>query len=518
MKTIFVSLFLVCMSFCLLADDLTHSILIKDKKNANHPIPLIVKPTQLIIGSDTLVANCKKEMIDYAIGHFLAKNSIDCDSAVYKLIGDSIHFRDSVLRGKAAPKGAKVLIRDRVAAIDSDAALSIATVRLRNENVKMYIVRGSASTDFAPKKTMVRITSASISFESGYIKDIAVSAVSEGGDSVFHFSNQRYISLRDARDIDNLATKSRNMLTFMYSKSSLATIDMRDVFEFERTRTLESGTYVCADTTLRFTKAPEVLPLKKSSIANSLNLRIYTDPLGYEKKNPNGVLQMEAQLNFILNTIPTHRKYFRDDMQDVRFDKSRYNWVWLSRISPYMKLTKIEESNSVLAIGPESASDMMELFKYAYLDLGTELNVLSFKSDSKLFTGNIAAGLWRTKVGNDSVDNASFFVSTVYVNPKLDFRFVESDRIDFSLALGVYGAWQVNPITKEELAAAHTHLTSFSFMSERFWGQVQQNINLHPGGDRYKSIFIRANQYIGFKNNHFSFQVGYSTPISDVLK
>jgi len=510
-------------------DNLKNKVFLSVKGNL-YDIKLIVEKDQITVDKDTFEYDDSNNVkLNVAVDHYLQANLGTFDSKKTKQLTDSrsmvvdalVYALDSIISKKKKDLTASKssIIKDKVLSLESDKGKNIASVSLKSSTVPYFVIRNSRATSWAPKKGMATIKAASISFENGYIKDILVRAcTSSKVDSVFNLSNKRYIPFRDAHDIDNLSTKNRNMLTFLYSQSSIVSVDLKDVLDFHRTETMGSGTYVCADTTFQFSDTKEVLPLTKSSIGSSLNLRIYTDPLGYEQNTPNGILQTEVQLNFMLNTTATHKKFFSEELNDARLSTNRCEWVWLNRISPYIKWMKMEKNNSILAIDRTKNYDMMELMKYAYLDMGTDMNMISFKSDSKLFTANIAVGLWRTKVGNDSIGENNFFVSTIYINPKVDFKFYESDRIDFSLCFGVYGAWQVNQITKDELLTAKTYLTSYSFMSNNFWGQLQQNINFHPGGNRYNSIFLRTNQYIGLANSHFTFQIGYSTPISNIFK
>lgn len=380
------------------------------------------------------------------------------------------------------------------------------------------IISINKSNSHKAKKARVYIESLSMSIENGIIKDILAKGHSLSQDSLYYFSNQYYIPIRNAQDIDYLSSKFKNQLSFPYSGDIVIAIDLSDVLNCNRIVTNEFGTYISKDTTVTLMAGKnEIVHICKPSIIDNLNLKLFTDALGYEKKSPNGVLQTEAKLNFILNTVSSFRHRYSDALERIKDRTYRYDWIFVNRVSPYMRLMKLENNNSTLALKKDSG-DVMDLFKYAYLDFGTELNVLTYRTDSKLFTANVAGGILRTKVGNDSIESNNIFVSTVYVNPNIDLKFYESNRIDFSFCVGLYGAWPIGSISKSDLINAKSKLTSYEFITSHLWGQIQQNVSFHPGGNRTNSIFIRANQYISTNNKHFTLQVGYCTSISNIIK
>jgi hypothetical protein len=374
----------------------------------------------------------------------------------------------------------------------------------------------------------VLIDSIDISFENGIIKDILVRAHSLKkdtivNDSIFYFSNLGYIPIRNAQDIDALLCKGKNYLSFLYSNDSILTLDLADILNYNRKVSFSSGTYIPNDTVVTITNEKnKIVRLHKPSISESFDIRIYTDALGYSGKTPNGIIQSELQLNFSLNQGKNRFTLYRI-WKKPEFYKNkpmhRYQLLIFNNISPYIKFTKIEKDNNKLAIPNDSEKgDLMDIFKYAHLNVGTMLNLLTYRTDSKLFSFNIAGGILRTTVGNDSVEKNNKDVSTIYINPCLDFKFFESNKIDFNLSFGAHGAWEISELDSATLANAKVKIKEYAFSKNNYWVEFTQGINLHPVGNKQNSVFIRASQYLSAKNQYFTFQIGYSTSLSNLLK
>lgn len=321
-----------------------------------------------------------------------------------------------------------------------------------------------------------------------------------------------YIPIKNGFDIDRLATKNRHFVTFQYDRVQTLALDLSDVLDYNRQITSTSGTYIPKDTTVSFDGTQmATVKLYKPSIAQSFDIRLFTDALGYSGKTPNGIVQLEAQINFYLN----QGKKFRS-LNEIRTENNPYKYrsqqVWLNRISPYFRLSKLEDTRKSLNVSNFADNKLMlELYKYANLDFGTDLNLFTCRTDSKLFAFNMAAGFLSTSIGKDSTD-----ASSVYIHPYVDLKFFDSNKIDFNLGVGGYLAWRVSSVDPIHIQET-LHNGLIRFFCNHSWLNLSQSVNLHPGGNKQSSVFIRATQYVGVYNNYFTFQIGYSTSISNLL-
>lgn len=419
--------------------------------------------------------------------------------------------------------------------LENDKGADVAFIKLKNSTVASYLMSNKKSDttqlekkirqakrlcDFKQNKIQIALQSVSIAFENGLIKDILVRAQNESGNEQYYFSNRDYLPIRNGQDIDRLACKNKYYLTFQYNQDSTLVLDLADILDYNRQVSCSSGTYIPKDTTINIsTTHQEEIRLHKPSISESFDVRLFSDALGYSGKNPNGIIQIEAQLDFYLNQ-GNHFGNLFDIWKTGNTTHYRYQKVWLNRISPYFKLAKIEKNNSYINESkiPENKI-LMEMYKHANLDFGTDFNIYTFRSDSKLFSINLAPGIIRTTFGKDSLDESKSDVTSLYLHPYLGLKFFESNRIDFDVKCGAYALWKISSINPTTVIETITHKNEFiSFLTNHCWLELGQSINLHPGGNKQTSVFVRAAQYIGMNNNYFTFQIGYSTTISNILK
>jgi hypothetical protein len=377
------------------------------------------------------------------------------------------------------------------------------------------------------KIIQLEVDSSDISFESGIIKDVYVTthlAQDITKNTKFCFSNYGYIPFRNAQDVDAISTKGKNYLAFLYSNDSMMVLDMSDVINYNRKIPFSSGTYIPKDTTITITNQENgFIRMFKPSISENFDIRIYTDALGYGSgKAPNGIVQTEIQLKLSLNEGKNRFTLFRIWRKtDVPKNKPlhRSQIAFFNEISPYFRITKIEKTNNRLLVDNNSKEgDLLDLFKYSHLNVGTELNIATMRSDSKLFTFNTSGGILRTLVGNDSIESNNKELSTLYLNPSFNFQFFESNKIDFNFRVGGYFAWVVSPLDSTDLVNIKSNLKNYTYDKSHYWVEFQQSLNYHPRGERQNSIFLRASQYVSIKNNYFTIQAGYSAPFSNLFK
>lgn len=478
---------------------------------------------------DTVIADTIKSAEDKIVFEVSVKNLLNNDT-VRKRNKDpkniSSILYDKYINGKHISE-----LEEKISLLDNGAP--IGTIRLKTtpelKNVDVFSINnGSNKVTPDPSKkrsVQVSIDSVDIAFEQGVIKDILIRAklintqkqpIIKG--PILYFTNKRYIPVRNAEDVNLLSCKGKNYLYFLYRTDSLMVLDLADVIYYDRKIPYAAGTYIPKDTTI-YLKADidNHVNLIKPSIPENFDIRVFTDVLGINGKEPNGIVQSEAQLNFWLNV--GKNRLTLGKLLKLRYNKYRQQLFCFNKISPYFKLTKIEKANNsnVFIDTTSKQTNLLDMFKYAHLNVGTELNVLTYRTNSKLFTCNVAGGFFRTTIGYDSLKVNHVDKSTVYINPNLDFQFFESNKIDFNLKFGVYGAWTISPIDSFAFSKVKTVVKKYANDDSHWWGQFQQSINIHPHGRRSNSFFIRTSQYISTKNNYFTFQIGYSTSLANIL-
>ena len=365
---------------------------------------------------------------------------------------------------------------------------------------------------------LLKIDSVDIAFECGIIKDILVRSHDTVYNKPYNFSNLRYIPSRNAQDFDRLSGKEINYLTLVYNKDSVLALDFADVINFNRKVPQASGTYVPKDTTITILNKQSIIPLHKSSVSESFDIRFYTDALGYSKTASNGLIQLEGQIDFALNQGKDKNTLY-DLWRNDAHKKYREQCVWFNRISPYFRFLKLENKDNVLVLKQgDNLKDIVDVYKYANTNIGADFNIYTIRTDSKLITFNFAGGAFFTTLGDDNLIANNKDISTIYLNPNCNFKFFESNKIDFDLKAGAYLGWEVSPYEDVHFSNINAKMNDYLTNKENWMFHLQQSINLHINGDKSNSVFIRSSQYIGVKNNYFTLQIGYSTILSSLIK
>jgi len=365
----------------------------------------------------------------------------------------------------------------------------------------------------------LEIDTVEIAFENGIIKDILVVSHNKTlQDSIIRFSNLTYFPIRNAQDIDRVNSKERNYLTYLYKKDSVYVIDLSDVIDYGRRVPFTSGTYIPKDTTIRVVNNnTNSFTLRKPSITESFDARIYSDMLGFDKNASNGIIQFEGQLDIQLNQGKNKNSLYRIWSGDG-YKRYRDQWLGFNRISPYFKVLKVEESKMVYNIENLDTLNFLDVFKHSNLDNGLDLNLATYRTDSKQFTFNVSTGILRTSISKDSLINKEHTFTTMYFYPNIDLKFFNSNKIEYELKFGVYYGGLLTPNESLNYVNQSRKLSDFVTGGKSCFYHLQQSINLHPNGNKLNSLFLRTSEYIGKNNNYFTFQIGYATSISNLLR
>lgn len=162
--------------------------------------------------------------------------------------------------------------------------------------------------------------------------------------------------------------------------------------------------YSPKDTTYKFSFFKETtdtsISVVRESTSKILELNIFSDFLGIEKANPNGLIQFELARKF---NLLTHRKTFSR--------KHIYtNYGWFNHITANFVLSKIEDKERRLSLSEYSQSPLimrksattLDLFNYQFMNLG--LNTSMFLVDVPMlkstFSINLGVHFGRTAISD----------------------------------------------------------------------------------------------------------------------
>ncbi|NVO11202.1 MAG: hypothetical protein HXX16_14665 [Bacteroidales bacterium] len=485
-------------------------------------LAIAIKKVNLDINKDTAALNCASMLL---AAYNSRENTAKLESTIKSLMDDkttnilTLTFKKSPIVGYLIPR--KSADRKNFQPNKSITYCTKTNEIKHLDSIKSFrdyrrLMRKSPEFLKRIKKT-APVDSVGIAIENGVIKDIHVMA-HKGTDS-YYFTNWKYISTRNGQDIDALSSKDRNYLPFLLSRDSIFIVDLADIIDFNRRVAFTSGTYTINDTTLTVSKKKGMVQVYKPKLDEAFDIKVFSDFLGFNHQNPNGIIQAEISYNFSLiqgkklNSV--HRIWRKTNNNNSKL-RYRNQWVCFNRISPYIKLSKVEKTNKVLSIDSLSEQGrLIDIFRYSYLNFGTDLNLVTYRTDSKRFTLNLAGGVILTKVGNDTIETKNIQRSTFYINPNSTFKFFDSNKIDFDMHFGMYGAWLVSPFSPSDLTKIG--VKKYVFDITHWWGEFQLNISLHPNGNKQKSVFLRAAEYISSMRSYSTVQIGYASTLSNLL-
>ncbi len=356
------------------------------------------------------------------------------------------------------------------------------------------------------------IGSVEIAIEDGAMKDILIKGKLQPEHIDIFFQNTYAISISTPRHITNVNTRGNNLFRY-HGDGREFYIDFADVIKYDRIVAMGSGHYVPRNGVIKLNNtAQEPITLVKNPFFDNFDVRIYTDVTGLQKENPNGLIQTEGQYHILLNTKPLgpYSRFFR-------------NISVFNKIAPIVKFSKIENKLNDLpleTVARDSLSfnrtNSVDLLRYADLNIGIDINVVSWIGSHTKFRLNGLMGLYRTSVDSSSlsvVDNGRIVtkkfeprnVLSWFAMPLLSAQMIDGDKLDFDVSIGaIFLRLFDENISLAGRSAVHCY---------------QMNLNIHPDtGQQDKSIFFRTTFfYISKSHNNLSLQLGYSTPISKLF-
>ncbi len=356
------------------------------------------------------------------------------------------------------------------------------------------------------------VSSVEIAIEDGAMKDILIKGKLLPEQIDIFFQNTYAISISTPRHITNVNTRGNNLFRY-HGDGREFYIDFADVIKYDRIVAMGSGHYVPRNGVIKLSNtAQEPITLVKNPFFDNFDVRIYTDVTGLQKENPNGLIQTEGQYNILLNTKPLgpYSRFFR-------------NISVFNKISPIVKFSKIENKLNDLpleTVARDSLSfnraNSVDLLRYANLNIGIDINVVSWIGSHTKFRLNGLMGLYRTSVDSSSLsvlDNGRIIIRKFeprnvlswYAMPLLSAQMIDGDKLDFDVSIGAIFL----RLFDENISLGGRNAVQ----------RYQMNLNIHPNTEQQdKSIFFRTTFfYTGKSHNNLSLQLGYSTPISKLF-
>ncbi|UTW65426.1 hypothetical protein KFE94_12265 [bacterium SCSIO 12643] len=257
---------------------------------------------------------------------------------------------------------------------------------------KMVRVKGTKSREF------FYVKDAQIVFEDGFIKSIIVYVNID--DTNYIFSNQYGIGVTTRRNITSLND------IYLYNENHTRnnySINLGEVIEYNRINDIATNDFSPKNQKIFLTpyetesSDDKKLELRKTSSPEIFTYNIFSDVVGLNQNNPNGLIQMEFSK--------------RINIWTQRCKLLRLGGIGgFTHIMPTFDFTKIEQNNREMPLISYPVNDTtvtyyanpLQILRYSTGNVKTELNVLDFEGAAMDIHINGFAGIALTQV-NDTI-------------------------------------------------------------------------------------------------------------------
>lgn len=397
----------------------------------------------------------------------------------------------------------KELVRDR-----KDLKKDAIITRLNDELITFSTIEESNTKKETKGTSNFEIESARIVFEDGSIRQITVKGTHDQKPKIF--SNKFSIGISTRRNIQDFDRINLYQETHVKPKSQ--SIKLSDVIQYERLVDLRTNDFSPADVTIEL-DPEETKELFKATSMDLFTLNVFTDLVGFNNDNPNGLVQFEFNKRINLWTR--------------RGDTWLMNYMgigWFTHMTPSFEITKIEENNRSMKLSSIMDSNNnftfylspLELQRFSFTNITNEINFIDLQGPSVSLHLNLFGGISITDIQD-----------TVVIESKQE---IYNENIN-SLLLGLNAKAIFNPESKWEYQLSYkwTYLdplsSSFNFGSVENGALKGPNNNLNTweflftrntsesNSSSSNKLFARfrfTHDWHYWDNNYSEFQIGYS--------
>ncbi len=404
--------------------------------------------------------------------------------------------------------------RDIRKGLDSAKLVTLNELKVKLEKLKEASKKlsdaNSGKKDSVENKNSLKVEYARIVFEDGTIKQITVKGTHNGQTKIF--SNQFAIGITTRRNIEAFDGINLYQETYVAPKSQ--SITLSDVVDYERLVDLRTNDFSPADVTIDL-QPKETQELFKASSTQLFTLNVFSDLVGFNNNNPNGLVQLEFSKRINLWTK-------RRDNSLMRGTGIGY----FTYMTPNFELAKIEENNRSIKVNQHTNStgltvnylSPLEIHRFSFARTSNEVNMIDLQGPSLSLHLNTAIGVAVTQLQDTIPDNSSELILDEHINslmlgaqlraifnPESKWAFELSSRWTYIDPLIGSSALKLRSVEKEMLRGPNYLINSWEFLLTWNTG------NTNSGSSNKLFGRFRFNHEWDYWNNNYSeFQIGYS--------
>tara|TARA_R110002050_G_scaffold20348_1_gene57658 strand:- start:48723 stop:50309 length:1587 start_codon:yes stop_codon:yes gene_type:complete len=346
----------------------------------------------------------------------------------------------------------------------------------------------------------LKIIDAQIVFEDGFIKSVIVKGTF--GNNVCYFSNKYPIGITTRKNILDLG-RVRLYNEIRWGKEY---IYLGDAITYKRELGVRTNDYSPANQKVIVTKNDKNgIILKKTPSQEIFTLNIFSDFVGINASNPNGLIQTEIS-------------------KRINFWTKRIRFLGIggigmfTHIAPVLEISKIEENNRYMPflnqsidISNTNYANPLQVLRYSTANVRTELNLIDIQTAALTFNFNFLAGVAVTKVKDSA-----------FIQSKLTFV----DETINSFGYGANAKFIFNPESKWSYTMTGTYLKVNNLNDKFLYRTINNGVLTNSSSDILSGELLVAwnttkdNKLFGrFRynwesnnvyNNYSQFQVGFS--------
>ena len=216
-------------------------------------------------------------------------------------------------------------------------------------------------------------------------------------------------------------------------------VNVADVISYDPKKLINANDISPEPTEVRLNDKSKSFSLYKPETTKLFEGVVYSDAIGlFNEDNPNGLVQIEADVRFLMNTgrkrIKNHDKRWPYYMFFPPLIYSE-GYGYFGYIDLKARLSKIEENNRVLEPSPlnnELVFNPLDVFQHQTYSLGLDLNLLNFENQNKKINTYIDAGIrWGQSQLRVNAEPEAF--NTLEASGLVKFELVPEKRYAFSI-------------------------------------------------------------------------------------
>jgi hypothetical protein len=338
-------------------------------------------------------------------------------------------------------------------------------------------------------------------FEDGFISSIIVKG--KLGEKPVVFSTEHPVGVSTRKAIKKL----KNNRLYDELGNTNAYIYLGDVICYEREDDVLTKDFSPKNHKVILNEEVQEKELYKLPVSKLFRVNFFSDFIGLDDANPNGLVQIEVSKRLNLNT---HRKSL------LKGGLSGF-----THLTPFFTWSKIEENNRSMPLSETNGSiyaTPIELLRYSYIQTGFSLNIIDMYWPAVDVQINAIPGVTFTNV-IDSVSDGTSAEQAVQNNVmssmlggEVLFKFLPEKAWGLELSSKSFYAWNLNPAINYN--SIKTENGSVEVVDPNRWlHDLSMLITIRSGSNNDNLFYARIgiiHEWNNLYNNFAQIQLGYS--------